>query len=59
MVLSLTFSSLPLNSTGEAEAILARAQATAKGIVLVSDALKETGGVEVSFSLELQVSQYC
>ncbi|KAI6672522.1 hypothetical protein NL676_000428 [Syzygium grande] len=33
---------------GEAEAILARAQATAKGIVLVSDALKETGGVEAA-----------
>lgn len=46
-------------STGEAEAILARAQATAKGIVLVSDALKETGGVEVSFSLELQVFECC
>ncbi|XP_030512736.1 stomatin-like protein 2, mitochondrial [Rhodamnia argentea] len=33
---------------GEAEAILARAQATSKGIVLVSDALKETGGVEAA-----------
>lgn len=34
--------------TGEAEAILARAQATTKGINMVSSALKEHGGVEVS-----------
>ncbi|EOY23743.1 SPFH/Band 7/PHB domain-containing membrane-associated protein family isoform 3 [Theobroma cacao] len=34
---------------GEAEAILARAQATAKGIALVSQSLKESGGVEVRF----------
>lgn len=34
--------------TGEAEAILARAQATAKGLAMVSQALKESGGVEVS-----------
>ncbi|MFQ6662029.1 hypothetical protein Gotur_029989 [Gossypium turneri] len=34
---------------GEAEAILARAQATAKGIALVSQSLKENGGVEVRF----------
>ncbi|KAI4378213.1 hypothetical protein MLD38_015725 [Melastoma candidum] len=33
---------------GEAEAILARAQATAKGIVMVSEALKESGGVEAA-----------
>ncbi|XVF51122.1 hypothetical protein PTKIN_Ptkin04bG0159300 [Pterospermum kingtungense] len=33
---------------GEAEAILARAQATAKGIALVSQALKENGGVEAA-----------
>ncbi|KAK6118500.1 hypothetical protein DH2020_047767 [Rehmannia glutinosa] len=33
---------------GEAEAILARAQATAKGIAMVSQALKETGGVEAA-----------
>uniref|UniRef100_A0A7N0TC57 Band 7 domain-containing protein n=1 Tax=Kalanchoe fedtschenkoi TaxID=63787 RepID=A0A7N0TC57_KALFE len=32
---------------GEAEAIVARAEATAKGISLVSQALKENGGVEV------------
>lgn len=34
--------------SGEAEAILARSQATAKGIEMVSQALKENGGVEVS-----------
>ncbi|KAI4363709.1 hypothetical protein MLD38_019892 [Melastoma candidum] len=33
---------------GEAEAILARAQATAKGIVMVSETLKESGGVEAA-----------
>ncbi|KAG8476400.1 hypothetical protein CXB51_033242 [Gossypium anomalum] len=33
---------------GEAEAILARAQATAKGIALVSQSLKENGGVEAA-----------
>ncbi|CAN8273657.1 unnamed protein product [Cochlearia groenlandica] len=33
---------------GEAEAILARAQATAKGLVLLSQSLKETGGVEAA-----------
>ncbi|EOY23741.1 hypothetical protein QUC31_008405 [Theobroma cacao] len=33
---------------GEAEAILARAQATAKGIALVSQSLKESGGVEAA-----------
>ncbi|KAA8540114.1 hypothetical protein F0562_026806 [Nyssa sinensis] len=33
---------------GEAEAILARAQATAKGIEMVSQALKEHGGVEAA-----------
>ncbi|KAI3471280.1 hypothetical protein Pfo_027943 [Paulownia fortunei] len=33
---------------GEAEAILARAQATAKGIAMVSQALKENGGVEAA-----------
>ncbi|KAK3042040.1 hypothetical protein RJ639_001742 [Escallonia herrerae] len=33
---------------GEAEAILARAQATSKGIAMVSQALKEHGGVEAA-----------
>lgn len=33
---------------GEAEAILAKAQATAKGIAMVSQALKEHGGVEAA-----------
>ncbi|XP_011084587.1 stomatin-like protein 2, mitochondrial [Sesamum indicum] len=33
---------------GEAEAILARAQATAEGIALVSQSLKENGGVEAA-----------
>ncbi|XP_022844550.1 stomatin-like protein 2, mitochondrial [Olea europaea var. sylvestris] len=33
---------------GEAEAILAKAQATAKGITLVSQTLKENGGVEAA-----------
>lgn len=33
--------------SGEAEAIVAKAQATAKGITMVSQALKEHGGVEV------------
>ncbi|KAJ9691992.1 hypothetical protein PVL29_011204 [Vitis rotundifolia] len=33
---------------GEAEAILARSQATAKGIEMVSQALKESGGVEAA-----------
>ncbi|OMO97759.1 Band 7 protein [Corchorus olitorius] len=33
---------------GEAEAILARAQATAKGLALVSQSLKENGGVEAA-----------
>ncbi|XP_065861468.1 uncharacterized protein [Euphorbia lathyris] len=33
---------------GEAEAIIARAQATAKGLVMVSQALKENGGVEAA-----------
>jgi len=32
---------------GEAEAILARAQATAKGLAMVSQSLKEAGGEEV------------
>jgi len=38
-----------LNESGEAEAILARAQATAKGIAMVSETLKEHGGAEVRF----------
>uniref|UniRef100_A0A2P2KVA6 Uncharacterized protein MANES_05G196100 n=1 Tax=Rhizophora mucronata TaxID=61149 RepID=A0A2P2KVA6_RHIMU len=33
---------------GEAEAILAKAQATAKGLAMVSQALKETGGMEAA-----------
>ncbi|ESQ43081.1 hypothetical protein EUTSA_v10015444mg, partial [Eutrema salsugineum] len=33
-------------ASGEAEAILARAQATARGLALLSQSLKETGGVE-------------
>ncbi|KAE8683948.1 SPFH/Band 7/PHB domain-containing membrane-associated protein family isoform 3 [Hibiscus syriacus] len=37
-----------MHLSGEAEAILARAQATAKGIALVSQSLKENGGVEDS-----------
>lgn len=40
-----------VNNSGEAEAILAKAQATNKGIALVSQALKESGGVEVSSSV--------
>lgn len=41
-------SSMMLEAQGEAEAILARAQATNKGIALVSQALKESGGVEAA-----------
>ncbi|XP_071706941.1 uncharacterized protein [Rutidosis leptorrhynchoides] len=41
-------SSVMLEAQGEAEAILARAQATNKGIALVSQALKENGGVEAA-----------
>lgn len=37
------------HSPGEAEAILVKAQATAKGLTLVSQALKDSGGVEVRF----------
>jgi regulator of protease activity HflC (stomatin/prohibitin superfamily) len=33
---------------GEAEAILARAQATAKGLAMVSQSLKEAGGEEAA-----------
>lgn len=33
---------------GEAEAILAKAQATSKGIAMVSESLKEHGGVEAA-----------
>ncbi|XP_024983766.1 stomatin-like protein 2, mitochondrial [Cynara cardunculus var. scolymus] len=40
-------SSMMLEVQGEAEAILARCQATNKGIALVSQALQENGGVEV------------
>ena len=51
--LSLYCSSLPfnhiINYSGEAEAILAKAQATAKGIAIVSEYIKKSGGVEVSF----------
>ncbi|CAH8385275.1 unnamed protein product [Eruca vesicaria subsp. sativa] len=35
-------------ASGEAEAILARAQATARGLTLLSQSLKETGGVEAA-----------
>lgn len=35
--------------SGEAEAILARARATAEGLALVSQTLKENGGLEVRF----------
>lgn len=35
--------------SGEAEAILARAKATAEGLARVSQSLKENGGPEVSF----------
>lgn len=48
LVLHVHFLSL-LNESGEAEAILARAQATAKGIEMVSQTLKEHGGAEVRF----------
>lgn len=41
-------SSMMLEAQGEAEAILAKAQATNKGIALVSQALKENGGVEAA-----------
>ncbi|XP_071734257.1 uncharacterized protein [Rutidosis leptorrhynchoides] len=41
-------SSMMLEAQGEAEAILARAQATNKGIALVSQVLKESGGVEAA-----------
>ncbi|KAI3800241.1 hypothetical protein L1987_35552 [Smallanthus sonchifolius] len=41
-------SSMMLEAQGEAEAILARAQATNKGIALVSQALKENGGIEAA-----------
>lgn len=34
---------------GEAEAILARSQATSKGIAIVSETLKQYGGLEVRF----------
>lgn len=37
--------------SGEAEAIIAKAQATAKGLAMVSQALKENGGLEVRFSV--------
>lgn len=49
LFMSLKFPSLQTHLSGEAEAILARAQATAKGITLVSQSLKENGGVEVRF----------
>ncbi|KAE8683947.1 hypothetical protein F3Y22_tig00111166pilonHSYRG00395 [Hibiscus syriacus] len=42
-----------MHLSGEAEAILARAQATAKGIALVSQSLKENGGVEDSNKISL------
>ncbi|XP_013686077.3 stomatin-like protein 2, mitochondrial [Brassica napus] len=35
-------------ASGEAEAILARAQATARGLTLLSQSIKETGGVEAA-----------
>lgn len=35
-------------ASGEAEAILARAQATARGLTMLSQSLKETGGVEAA-----------
>lgn len=47
MLRLLTYHWFHLISSGEAEAIVARAEATAKGIALVSEALKENGGVEV------------
>lgn len=37
----------PYPLPGEAEAILAKAQATAKGIEVLSDTIKASGGVEV------------
>ncbi|KVH88397.1 Band 7 protein [Cynara cardunculus var. scolymus] len=50
-------SSMMLEAQGEAEAILARAQATNKGIALVSQALKENGGVEVSSAASLRIAE--
>ena len=38
-----------ITSPGEAEAILAKAKATAEGLAVVSKTLKEHGGVEVRF----------
>jgi len=38
-----------INISGEAEAIFAKAQATAKGIAIVSEHIKKSGGVEVKF----------
>ncbi|CAG7892588.1 stomatin-like protein 2, mitochondrial [Brassica rapa] len=35
-------------ASGEAEAILARAQATARGLTMLSQSIKETGGVEAA-----------
>lgn len=40
-----------ITSPGEAEAILAKAKATAEGLALVSKTLKDTGGVEVRPSI--------
>lgn len=42
------FATLGSDYPGEAQAILAKAQATSKGIAMVSESLKEDGGVEVS-----------
>ena len=42
-----------ISSAGEAEAILAKAKATAEGLAHVSKALKDSGGVEVGFSILL------
>lgn len=40
-----------ISSSGEAEAILARAKATAEALAFVSKALKDSGGVEVGSSI--------
>ncbi|KVH87741.1 hypothetical protein Ccrd_024972 [Cynara cardunculus var. scolymus] len=46
-------SSMMLEVQGEAEAILARSQATNKGVALVSQALQENGGVESKLEADL------
>lgn len=40
---------------GEAEAILARSQATSKGIAVVSETLKQYGGLEVGGFVNVEI----